>query len=132
MKCALFSLLRSLSLFFFFFFFLSLVPGFSLSLSEKARKMEWRLWWKKRKKKREETSLFYSVSGFRLFSHERANAEIRATQTEREREREGRVANHSSFCGLVRETRAFCLRKEREKEREIEFLNSGKKKKKRK
>jgi len=37
----------------------------------------------------------------------------------REREREGRVANtSSSFCGLVRETRAFCLRKGNSKERE--------------
>ena len=76
--------------------------------------MEWRLWWKKRKKKREETSLFYSVSGFRLFSHERANAEIRATQTEREREREkdgsrttvvfaGLYAKHAPFVYVKRE-----------------------------
>ena len=72
---------------------------------------------KKERKKRLHSFIFrLRVS---LCFRTNANAEIRATQTEREREREGRVANtSSSFCGLVRETRAFCLRKGNSKERE--------------
>ena len=70
---------------------------------------------KKERKKRLHSFIFrLRVS---LCFRTNANAEIRATQTERERE--GRVANtSSSFCGLVRETRAFCLRKGNSKERE--------------
>ena len=88
----------------------------SLSLSLKKRaKWNGGFGGKKGKKREKRLHSFIPSPGFVCF---RTNARTQryARHRQKEREREGRVANHSSFCGLVRETRAFCLRKEREKE----------------
>ena len=128
------------SLFFFFFFLLLLlVPGcFSLKIRAKCKVAALGKKWEKKRERRDFTLLF-SVSGFRfVFARTRTQRYARRRQKEREREKEGSRTPVVVFCGLVRETRAFCLRKgnskerEREREREIEFLNSGKKKKKKK